>query len=417
MEGKAGRRSIGDYFTLQRGTTYESRLLGQPGPVLLGLATIHRNGGFRSDSLRTYGGESPEKLLVKPGDLFVSLKDVTQSADLLGAVAMFPVAHAPGRLTQDTVRLEPKSKDVPINYIHWLLRTPQYRSYCRAHATGTTNLGLAREDFLAFPAPEPNARQQLIVQTLDAIEAKIELNRSLNHTLEAMAEALFRSWFVDFDPVGVSEALRRSGSSATAAEVFPVAWENSELGRIPRGWKVVPLGELLELKRGYDLPSSQRGAGAVPVVSSSGVSGSHSEAKVTGPGIVTGRYGTIGKVFFVREDFWPLNTTLYVRDCKGNDLVYLYHQLRLLNFEKFSDKGAVPGINRNHVHEEPVVAAPLTVQERFRAIVSPMLEAGESNQRQSSVLRSLRDALLSQLLTPKSHVRETERVNAGSFSI
>ena len=69
---------------LVRGTTYKSALLEQPGPVLLGLASIHRDGGFRNDSLRTYGGESPEKLLLRPGDLYVSLKDVTQSGDLLG---------------------------------------------------------------------------------------------------------------------------------------------------------------------------------------------------------------------------------------------------------------------------------------------------------------------------------------------
>src|SRR5262245_59496365 len=104
MAGENHRSTLGDYFTLQRGTTYKSRLLGQPGPVLLGLATIQRNGGFRSDSLQTYGGDSPDKLLVQPGDLYVSLKDVTQSADLLGAVAKLPLDYPPGRLTQDTDR-------------------------------------------------------------------------------------------------------------------------------------------------------------------------------------------------------------------------------------------------------------------------------------------------------------------------
>src|SRR5262245_6614165 len=177
MAGESYRSMLGDYFTLQRGTTYKSRLLGQPGPVLLGLATIQRSGGCRSDSLQTYGGDSPEKLLVQPGDLYVSLKDVTQSADLLGAVARLPLDHRPGRLTQDTVKLEPKCTDVPLDYLYWLLRTPQYRSYCRAHATGTTNLGLAREDFLAFPAPEPTSMQRRIVAILSTLDDKIGLNR------------------------------------------------------------------------------------------------------------------------------------------------------------------------------------------------------------------------------------------------
>src|SRR5690606_36190383 len=155
MVGDGFRATLGDYFTLQRGTTYKSRLLDQPGPVLLGLGSIQRNGGFRTDSLRTYGGKSPAKLIVQPGELYVSLKDVTQSADLLGAIARLPRAYPPGRLTQDTVKLQPNGSVVPMDYLYWLMRAPQYRSYCRSHATGTTNLGLPRDDFLAFPAPEP----------------------------------------------------------------------------------------------------------------------------------------------------------------------------------------------------------------------------------------------------------------------
>ena len=158
--------TLRDYFTLQRGTTYKNRLLGQDGPVLLGLGSIQRNGGFRADNLRTYGGDCPENLLVRPGELYVSLKDVTQSADLLGAVARLPTDHRPGRLTQDTVKLVPKREDLSFDYIHWLLRTPEYRHYCRARATGTTNLGLPREDFLAFPVPRLTSIRRRIVEAL-----------------------------------------------------------------------------------------------------------------------------------------------------------------------------------------------------------------------------------------------------------
>ena len=241
MAGESHRRMLADYFTLQRGTTYKSRLLGQPGPLLLGLATIQRNGGFRTDSLRTYGGEAPAKLLVQPGELYLSLKDVTQSADLLGAVARLPIDHPAGRLTQDTVKLVPKSREVPLEYLYWLLRTPQYREYCRAHATGTTNLGLAREDFLAFPAPEPTAVQHQLVELLDALDNKIELNRRTNETLEALARALFKSWFVDFDPVRAKAEGRDPGLPRALADPFPDSFEDSKLGEIPKGWHVGPI--------------------------------------------------------------------------------------------------------------------------------------------------------------------------------
>lgn len=257
MAARSARRVLGDYFTLQRGKTYKSRLLGMPGPVLLGLATIQRNGGFRRDSLQTYGGDSPHKLLVQPGELYLSLKDVTQSADLLGAVARLPADHAPGRLTQDTVKLEPNAPDVPLDYLYWVLRTPQYRSYCRSHATGTTNLGLARDDFLAFPAPEPSPSQLRIVSTLSAVEEKIELNRRLSETLEAIASALFKSWFVDFDPVRAKAEGRDPGLPAPLVDLFPARLVDSELGKIPEGWKVGSIYEVADVIYGAPFSSAR----------------------------------------------------------------------------------------------------------------------------------------------------------------
>ena len=249
-QDKPASRSIGDYFILKRGTTYKSRLLGQPGPVLLGLATIQRNGGFRSDSLRTYGGDSPKRLLVEPGQIYVSLKDVTQSADLLGAVARLPIDQAPGRLTQDTVKLERIRKNISTDYIYWLLRTPQYRAYCRAHATGTTNLGLSRDDFLAFPVPNETNERRGIVDTLTALDDKIELNRRMNETLEEMARALFKSWFVDFDPVRAKMEGRDTGLPPDVADLFPDRLVESELGEIPEGWEVRPLANCFNLTMG-----------------------------------------------------------------------------------------------------------------------------------------------------------------------
>jgi type I restriction enzyme S subunit len=121
-------------------------------------------------------------------------------------------------------------------------------------------------------------------------------------------------------------------------------------------WIDCELGDLVELKRGYDLPKSKREEGSVPIVSSSGVSDTHSEAKINAPGVVTGRYGTIGKVFYIEEDFWPLNTSLYVKDFKGNDPLFVYYLLQTISFSDYTDKGAVPGINRNHVHKAKVKA-------------------------------------------------------------
>ncbi len=242
---------LGDLVTLQRGSTYKSSLLGQPGPVLLGLASILPNGGFRSDSLKTYGGPSPEKLILVPGDMYVSLKDVTQSANLLGAVSRVPRNVLAGRLTQDTVKLIFTDESTPRDYIYWLLRTPQYRVYCRSRANGTTNLSLSREDFLSFTVPKFDEARALLVQILQALEHKIELNRRMNATLEEMARALFKSWFVDFDPVRAKmEGRQPFGMDDETAARFPSSFEDSLLGETPSGWQVIPIGDAVRVVGG-----------------------------------------------------------------------------------------------------------------------------------------------------------------------
>ncbi|MCC4817234.1 type I restriction endonuclease subunit S [Vibrio lentus] len=119
-------------------------------------------------------------------------------------------------------------------------------------------------------------------------------------------------------------------------------------------WINTELGDVIELKRGYDLPKTKRISGSVPVVSSSGHSGLHNEVKIKSPGVVTGRYGTIGQVFYIEEDFWPLNTTLYVKDFKGNDPLFIYYYLKTVSYKDYTDKGAVPGVNRNDLHRAKV---------------------------------------------------------------
>lgn len=237
------RNSLGDFVDLVRGNTYQSSLLGLPGPVLLGLGSIARNGGFKSGNLKTYGGVSDPRLLLYPGDIYVSLKDVTQSADLLGAVARVPPSIEAGRLTQDTVKLQFKSKSAPRDYLYWILRTPQYRSYCKGHATGTTNLGLPREDFLAFEVPPLSPERRILVDLLQSLDDKIELNRRMNETLEAMARALFQDWFVDFGPVRAKMDGRAPYLAPDLWDLFP---ERLDAEGKPEGWEVKRVGDLVD---------------------------------------------------------------------------------------------------------------------------------------------------------------------------
>lgn len=398
---------LADYFSLQRGNTYKSALLGQPGPVLLGLGSIARNGGFKGENLKTYGGPSDPRILLGPGDIYVSLKDVTQSADLLGAVARVPSQIAQGRLTQDTVKLVFKTPNVPKDYLYWLLQTPDYRAYCKAHSTGTTNLGLAREDFLAFPVPPLTPARQWIVDVVRLAEDKIELNRRMNETLEVMAHAIFRDWFVDFGPVrrklaGATDPVEIMGHlttnptrAAELARLFP----DSLTDDLPATWEWAPLSDILVLQRGFDLPKTTRTDGNFPVIAASGPSGTHNEFKVRGPGVCTGRSGVLGGVYFVPSNFWPLNTSLWIKDYPASTPLLAFHLLREIDLASYNAGSAVPTLNRNHVHGLKTTKAPSSVIAAFDKIGMSLYAKIGANDAECRSLVETRDYLLPRLMS------------------
>lgn len=154
-------------------------------------------------------------------------------------------------------------------------------------------------------------------------------------------------------------------------------------------WRDCKLGDVVTLKRGYDLPRQERKPGIVPIVSSSGITDYHAEAKVKGPGVVTGRYGTLGEVFYIPMDFWPLNTSLYVTDFKGNDPRFVSYFLQLLNFGTRNAAGAVPGLNRNHLHAMEVRLPPLSLQRWIAGILSAYDNLIENNLRRIKILEEM----------------------------
>jgi type I restriction enzyme S subunit len=159
------------------------------------------------------------------------------------------------------------------------------------------------------------------------------------------------------------------------------------------GWREATLGDVCELKRGYDLPKGSRGGGSIPVISSSGPTGWHDEAKVKAPGVVTGRYGTLGQVFYVTEDFWPLNTSLYVRDFKGNDPKFVATLLRSLDLGRYDGAAAVPGLNRNHLHTLPVRVPELPIQRTIAHVAQGFDDLIENNRRRVEVLEEMARAI------------------------
>lgn len=170
-------------------------------------------------------------------------------------------------------------------------------------------------------------------------------------------------------------------------------------GEVPEGWASDKFINLVTLKRGYDLPVTDRIDGSFLVVASNGPVGTHNIPAVSGPVIVTGRSGTIGKVELYWEDCHPLNTTLYSQNLHGNDPRYVAEYIRFFRLERFATGTGVPTLNRNLVHAETIVIPPLPEQKRIAEILSSVDESIRATEAVIAQAERVKRGLMEDLLT------------------
>jgi type I restriction enzyme S subunit len=342
----------------------------------------------------------PEYLL-QEGDIVFGRKGAVDRSARISA------AQAGWFLGSDGIRLRlPSTADS--RFMAYQLQSPESRSWIMQHATGTTMASLnqdviARIPVLLPPLPE----QRAIAHILGTLDDKIELNRRRNQTLEAMARALFKDWFIDFGPVHAKLEGREPYLPPDLWQLFPERLDDE--GK-PAEWESGRLDDALVLQRGFDLPASDRTHGVYPVMAASGINGYHDKFMVKGPGITTGRSGVLGRVFLIQSDFWPLNTSLWVKEFKRVSPCYAFELLRGLDFEMFNAGSAVPTLNRNHVHNLPITLPPKQLIDAFDELVVPMAKARKSNEDESQTLAKLRDTLLPKLISGELCIAKAERI-------
>jgi type I restriction enzyme, S subunit len=254
----------------------------------------------------------------------------------------------------------------------------------RAMGSGSTYDAVSAEDVGALLIPMiPIAQQRVIADFLDTETARIDALITKKRRLV----------------LRLNDRIDAVRQSSILGKVDP----STGKGALPAGWRRARLGMVARLQRGVDLPEQQRIPGDVPIVSSGGVSGRHNKAVVAGPGVVTGRYGTVGEVFWMESEYWPLNTTLYVRDFAGNDPRWVFHLLRALPLEIDADKSAVTGINRNVVSQLRVPLPPVTQQREIATSIDDITrrvqEVVACITRQITLLVEHRQALVTAAVT------------------
>jgi type I restriction enzyme S subunit len=181
------------------------------------------------------------------------------------------------------------------------------------------------------------------------------------------------------------------------------------LGEVPEHWEVVRYKRFCELQRGHDLTAEEREDGPYPVVTSGGVSGFHSKYIAKAPGVVTGRYGSTGTVFFIEDNYWPHNTSLYIKEFYGNHPRHSWYLLQAIDLKSLSAKSAVPGIDRNDVHALFVASPPTQEQTEIADHLDSYCKSQDLlvEQAECSVrlLQERRSALISSAVTGQIDVR------------
>ncbi|PAO35265.1 hypothetical protein BST50_06430 [Vibrio vulnificus] len=279
----------------------------------------------------------------------------------------------------------------------------------------------------------PKQIREKIISTGKGLDDKLVLNTHTNQTLEQIAQAIFKSWFVDFDPVKAKMETLAAGGNADDAELaamgvisaktldelnslkasnpeafnklaqtaalFPAAMQDSELGEVPEGWEVKQLKDILELAYGKALKKTDRVDGDVPVYGSGGLTGYHNQSLVEGPGIIVGRKGTVGSVYWEPKAFYPIDTVFYVKPRAGYSLKYCHLVLQNLGLKDMNTDAAVPGLNRDNAYRLDVITPTKGVMNLFKEIMQSLQSNVDANNAQSASLESLRDTLLPKLLS------------------
>jgi type I restriction enzyme S subunit len=379
MAGEYPSALLGDVAAVRSGFAFKSSDWIDSGVPVVKITNV-KDGRLVMDGCSFV---SPE-VAVSAAEFHLQTNDILIAmTGYIGDVALVRQPDLPAILNQRVGRFAIRDKHrLERGFLFYLLRSPKIRSEIEGLGYGSAQPNVSPSlihgvEVSLPPLPE----QRAIAHVLGALDDKIELNRRMNETLEAITQALFKSWFVDATQDG-----------------------------LPEGWRESTIGELCEFAYGKSLKEEIRRPGSIPVYGSNGQVGWHDEALVKGPGIVIGRKGNPGIVTWVPTDFFSIDTTFYVVP-KGacRSLYFLFHALRTHNLAALGADSAVPGLNRNMAYMSEQAVPPSNLLDTFDKQVRPLFERIQCNAEESRVLAALRDTLLPKLISGELRIKGAER--------
>ena len=312
---------------------------------------------------------------IAPNSVIVAMYGATA-----GKVAINKI---PVTTNQACCNLEIDSRKADYNYVYYYLKWkyPELSNLASGAAQQNLNVGIIK----AFPISLPPLEvQKVIGETLSCLDAKIDLNDRMNENLEKQAQAIFKSWFVDFEPFRDGEFV------------------DSIIGSIPKGWKVEKLEDLVNIKYGKDHRSLSDGD--IPVYGSGGLIRYVSEAIYTSESVLIPRKGTLNNVMLVNHPFWSVDTMFYTEINKPNFDKFLFQLLKRKDLASMNVGSAVPSMTVALLNQIRFVLPPDEILEHFERVTNPFYLKIENNRRQNQILAALRDTLLPKLMSGEIEV-------------
>jgi type I restriction enzyme, S subunit len=334
---------------------------------------------------------------VRKGDIFLTRTSETLHELGMSSVALKDYPNATFNGFCKRLRLK-KGSSIQVDpvFIGYYLRSQNFRNEVTKHATMTTRASLNSTSINTFEVKlPPFEEQQPIGAILRPLDDKIELNLATNRTLEAMAMALYKHWFVDFGPFQHGNFIE------------------SELGLIPEGWEVKRLDSVLEIKYGKDhkkLPD-----GDIPLYGSGGIMRFVNQHLYDQESILIPRKGTLSNLFYLREPFWSVDTMFYSKVKLPNYGKYVFHFLKTTDLASMDVGSAIPSLTTELLNRIELIIPEQQTIDRFDAFVTGWFNQMDANKKENQTLTTLRDTLLPKLISGAVRVKDAERTAAHAL--
>lgn len=400
---------LGDIIEIVSGFAYKGEYLGNGDKYLLGMGCVSFNEQFLEKGLRPYSGNCDKRYYAKDGDIVLATRQQSDNMPILGMPAIIPKKYKGKQMIvgANLYRVINKSKDFSNNFIYWLLKSPDYVNYIKSCQTGTTVRMITKANIENYTFICPGRETRLSISNfLWNLENKIELNRRINANLEAQAQALFRSWFVDFEPF-------RDGP-----------FVDSELGKIPQGWKICRLKDATkEIIRGFTSKYVEKSD--LINLNQKVNKGQYLDRqyyKFLNPEIAipTNKFaqqndillnslgqGTLGRVHYYGELTPNIVIDQHITIIRANNTTFqpsfIYLFLSSNKVQHFIE-GMVTGstgmqmLNISQVREMNIIQPDINTMNKFHNIVQPFFVEIRKNNSETEIIANIRDTLLPKLM-------------------